>query len=93
MHIVNCSILNVGTVWRNKWRRCSSILFIRIRFSKNDAVKSYHEIFVPKKKVVLVSSDKSRGQASLRPDHPGENHSQLATALFSVCLCPTVWSQ
>ena len=33
------------------------------------------------------------GQASLRPDHPGEDHSRSAGALSSVCLCPTVWSQ
>ena len=33
------------------------------------------------------------GQASLRPDHPGEDHSRPAGALSSVCLCPTVWSQ
>ena len=36
------------------------------------------------------------GRAILRPDYPGEIHSRIsrsASALSSVCLCPTVWSQ
>ena len=38
MHRGDCSILDVGTVWRS-WRRCSWILFIGKRYSINDPVK------------------------------------------------------
>ena len=37
----NCSILDIATLWN--WRRYSWIFFIRIRFSKIDAEKSYRK--------------------------------------------------
>ena len=45
-------------------------------------------VFVEEKWIEKVFEFKS-----LRPDHPGEDHSRSAGALSSVCLCPTVWSQ
>ena len=38
MHIVNGSILDVGAAWRS-WQRCSCIIFIGRRFSKNGEIK------------------------------------------------------